>query len=558
MPPPHFFTPPCSSQSDSAYSSSDRVKFSETLHARQPYANDVLTANIHQFFRQLAENTAAACMLGGHAMLSPQNSWVIIGIGARQKVQLAGNALTHQHPDGTKTIIPLQSPEDLFSQLEIIRNGCDSFDFESDSVDSGAFNHNNTPQNSDDTDINLPLRGGLIVQTAYDFYQWCDPAWAERLKSLEWDKTGETVLNAIEFKHWLILNLDPTASSVNHGNWPRWTVLTRDPQFKTDTETRWQEVIRDPATSENKWTTTTAKKNTSTSPDETLETYLSTFTPSLSQDAFAARVSRIQDKISAGELYQANLSVAFEKAMAIDPFAVFKALSFSNPSPYSGLLKIDNDFTVSNSPELLIQLSETGKLETRPIAGTRGRGQSPAEDQAVGERLMANPKERAEHLMLVDLARNDLGRVSQAGSVTVKELLVLERYSHVTHLVSHVTGQKKKQKSLWEVLQAVFPCGTITGCPKIRCINTLKQLEPVSRQVYTGGLGYINARSEAMAFNILIRTVSFKADKKSTGRYIVSANAGAGIVDGAIAAHEYKECLRKATAMLRVLKELEH
>jgi anthranilate/para-aminobenzoate synthase component I len=160
--------------------------------------------------------------------------------------------------------------------------------------------------------------------------------------------------------------------------------------------------------------------------------------------------------------------------------------------------------------------------------------------------------------MLVDLARNDLGKIAVPGTVTVDELLVLERYSHVTHLVSHVIAQQNPGASLWDVLQAIFPCGTITGCPKIRCLDILETLEQEDRGFYTGSLGYMGSEGKNMAFNILIRSLFLKPLPNTVNTFEVCFNTGAGIVDGAVASYEYQECLKKGSAILRVLYNCEH
>ncbi|MBY0404675.1 MAG: anthranilate synthase component I family protein, partial [Cyanobacteria bacterium] len=187
-----------------------------------------------------------------------------------------------------------------------------------------------------------------------------------------------------------------------------------------------------------------------------------------------------------------------------------------------------------------------GRAQTRPIAGTRGRGATPAEDLILEEILKTDEKERAEHLMLVDLHRNDLGKVTVPGTVKVDELMVLEQYSHVVHLVSNVVGQLAPGCDGWDVIKAMFPGGSITGCPKIRCIQSLQQLEPVSRGPYTGSLGYIDSVNGSLDLNILIRSIFITPQA-------LSLHAGAGIVADSVATYEYKECLKKAAILFSVL-----
>lgn len=279
---------------------------------------------------------------------------------------------------------------------------------------------------------------------------------------------------------------------------------------------------------------------------------------SMSPEAFAIAVKQVQQHILSGQVYQANLSVQFQKITPASPWAIFQYLAEHNPSPFAGLVKMPTGWLVCNSPERLVVAQKDPEhnvcLETRPIAGTRGRGNVAKTDAQVGEALLTNQKERAEHLMLVDLARNDLGRVCVPGSVTVDELLTLERYSHVTHLVSNVRGQLDKACDLLAAFRAVFPGGTITGCPKLRCMSILAALEPVSRGLYTGSLGWWSPLDQQMDHNILIRSLWLTPQptdvQSQTPVYWATFNVGAGIVFDSDPEHEYKECLRKAQALL--------
>lgn len=285
--------------------------------------------------------------------------------------------------------------------------------------------------------------------------------------------------------------------------------------------------------------------------------YLTSFQVSFQPSAFAEAVAQLKQDIYNGEIYQANLSMRLSKALHLDPYALYERLCLQNPSPFAGFWKTGQGLLVCNSPERLVQTDAQRTAQTRPIAGTRGRGATPAEDWAIGESLLANEKERAEHLMLVDLARNDLGRVCEAGSVQVNDFLALERYSHVTHLVSNVIGRLKAETTDWQLIQSVFPGGTITGCPKVRCVDILNRIEPVSRGLYTGSLGYFDAASPALDLNILIRSV-YLSPTALPMRYNTAVHVGAGIVHDAIGSHEYRECLRKANAILNALHQLEN
>jgi len=274
-----------------------------------------------------------------------------------------------------------------------------------------------------------------------------------------------------------------------------------------------------------------------------------TFSPEQQQSSYMDRVRRCQDYIAAGDIYQANLSHRFAvTCAALPPRSELRAdlLAYGrvrtlNPSPFSGLLRFDQTSLISSSPERLIRL-DGRRADTRPIAGTRPRGENAAADQLLAEELRSNEKECAEHVMLVDLERNDLGRVCDFGSVQVNELMTLEQYSHVSHLVSHVTGILRNSATGFDLLRAVFPGGTITGVPKIRCMEIIEELEPIRRGPYTGSMGYISWSGD-LDFNILIRTLVMR-----NGRGYLQV--GAGIVADSEPAHEYEETIHKAQAFL--------
>jgi len=264
-------------------------------------------------------------------------------------------------------------------------------------------------------------------------------------------------------------------------------------------------------------------------------------------DAFVAGVARIQDYIRAGDVFQVNLSRGWQAEFAAPVFAasLFARLMQRNPAPFSALLQMDEWAIVSSSPERLIRLGRDGMLQTRPIAGTHPRSEDAAEDAALRARLQAHPKERAEHVMLVDLERNDLGRVCDAGSVKVPALMEIASYRHVHHIESTVCGQLRAGASVYDALRAMFPGGTITGCPKVRTMQIIRELEQAPRRSYTGSLGYIN-RDGSFDFNILIRSFLLR------GREL-GFRAGAGIVADSMAARELDETRAKARGLLRAL-----
>lgn len=255
---------------------------------------------------------------------------------------------------------------------------------------------------------------------------------------------------------------------------------------------------------------------------------------------FEAAVTKIQEYVAQGDVFQVNLSVRQSKQLQATPMDVYEALRTFNPSPYMAYIAAPDFAVVSGSPELLVKRQDE-ELSTRPIAGTRPRGKSEAEDLALAQELIDNDKERAEHVMLVDLERNDLGRVSTYGTVEVDEFMVIERYSHVMHIVSNVRGEIAEGKTNADVIRAMFPGGTITGAPKIRTMEIIEELEPVRRGLYTGSIGWLGFTGD-MEFNIVIRTAFIKDG-------VAHIQAGAGIVIDSIPAREYQESLNKAKAM---------
>lgn len=257
-------------------------------------------------------------------------------------------------------------------------------------------------------------------------------------------------------------------------------------------------------------------------------------------------IKKVKQYIVDGDIFQANLSrlwtIKNTQTNAVD---IYKKLRETNPAPFSGLA-VHNDFSIiSSSPERLIRVSN-GLAETRPIAGTRGREQNKAKDDALKDELIAHPKERAEHIMLIDLERNDLGRICIPGSIKVDELMILESYAHVHHIVSNVRGQLRKGILPGDVIKAVFPGGTITGCPKVRCMEIISELEHEARGAYTGSMGYLNHNGD-MDINILIRTITLNDNT-------LSFRAGAGLVADSVAKKELEETRHKARGMLLALQ----
>lgn len=261
-------------------------------------------------------------------------------------------------------------------------------------------------------------------------------------------------------------------------------------------------------------------------------------------------VESIKNYILAGDVFQVNLSREWQVSLAQPTacLAVYRQLRRHNPAPFACLVQFEDWAIISSSPERLVRY-QTPWVETRPIAGTRKRSDSLEQDQALMAELIAHPKERAEHIMLIDLERNDLGRICQPGTVEVNELMVIESYQHVHHIVSNVRGHLQPGLTPIEVIHALFPGGTITGCPKIRCMQIIAELESGPREAYTGSLGYIN-RDGSMDFNILIRTFIQQGQS-------LRFRTGAGIVADSIAQNELEETRHKAKGLLRALGGLD-
>ncbi len=269
------------------------------------------------------------------------------------------------------------------------------------------------------------------------------------------------------------------------------------------------------------------------------------FASNMTRPQFEAAVKKAKEYIRAGDIIQAVPSQRLVAECSVDPFEVYRVLRSINPSPYMFYLKFGEIRIAGSSPEVMVRL-EGGEATVRPIAGTRRRGKDEAEDRKLAEELLASEKERAEHIMLVDLGRNDLGRVCDFGTVKVTEEMVIERYSHVMHIVSNVSGKLRGDRDAIDLLMATFPAGTVTGAPKVRAMEIIDELENVKRGPYAGCVGYFGFSGE-MDTGITIRTIVFKKNKA----YV---QAGAGIVADSMPAEEYKETMNKARAMLKAIE----
>jgi anthranilate synthase component 1 len=269
-----------------------------------------------------------------------------------------------------------------------------------------------------------------------------------------------------------------------------------------------------------------------------------TLSPEVTEDRFKEMVESTREYIKAGDIIQAVLSQRFSGKNHIPTFELYKALRRINPSPYLYYLRLDDETLIGSSPEILVRL--TGRhIELRPIAGTRPRGRNPEDDVRLEKELLADPKECAEHLMLVDLGRNDVGRVARTGTVKVKDFMAIERYSHVMHIVSGVTGELEDDMDMFDLLKATFPAGTVTGAPKIRAMEIIEELEHTRRGPYAGAVGYFGF-SGNMDIAITIRTLCQKGD-------MLYLQAGAGIVADSKPENEWQETINKGMALMRAI-----
>jgi anthranilate synthase component I len=256
-------------------------------------------------------------------------------------------------------------------------------------------------------------------------------------------------------------------------------------------------------------------------------------------------VAKAQEYILAGDIFQVVLSQRLDLKLEVDPFEVYRQLRTVNPSPYLFYLKLDRDVVLGSSPEMLVKI-DGRQAEYRPIAGTRHRGATEEDDRRMGDELLADEKERAEHIMLVDLGRNDLGRVCEYGSVRVKDLMILERYSHVIHIVSVIMGRLREGCDEFDALRACFPAGTLSGAPKVRAMEIIAELEPTGRGVYGGSVMYLDFSGNLNSC-IAIRTMAVRGRE-------AHIQVGAGIVADSVPEREWDETMSKAGALLRAVE----
>lgn len=365
--------------------------------------------------------------------------------------------------------------------------------------------------------------GGLVGYFGYDTIRYIEPRLAGVNKKDELNTPDILLMLSHEFvvfdnlrgKLFLIVHVDPRLANAYENGQQRLTQLEKQlresvPGYQPAARSR---TIRE-------------------------EDFISGFT----ENGFKQAVSKAREYIMAGDIMQVVLSQRMSIDFNAPPLDLYRSLRSLNPSPYMFYLNLDDHFVVGSSPEILVRL-EDGEITVRPIAGTRKRGKDAVDDLALEKDLLADPKEIAEHLMLIDLGRNDAGRVSKIGSVKVTDKMIVERYSHVMHIVSNVTGELKDGMSAMDVLRATFPAGTVSGAPKIRAMEIIDELEPVKRGIYSGAVGYLSWNGN-MDTAIAIRTAVIKNNR-------LHIQAGAGIVYDSVPQNEWDETMNKGRAVFR-------
>ncbi|WNC21662.1 anthranilate synthase component I [Thermosynechococcus sp. PP22] len=385
--------------------------------------------------------------------------------------------------------------------------------------------------------------GGLFGFWGYELIQWIEPrvpihpATEKDLPDGVWMQVDQILIfDQVKRKIWAVVYADTretdlkTAYTHASDRLERLLSQLRTPIPAAATQLHWQ-------------------------PSRQTPSYTSNITP----EAFCTNVARAKDYIRAGDIFQVVLSQRLSATYSGDPFALYRSLRLINPSPYMAYFQFGTWQIIGSSPEVMVKAEhhpeKRGSLlaTVRPIAGTRKRGHTYAEDQQLAAELLADTKEVAEHVMLVDLGRNDLGRVCRQGSVTVEEFMVIERYSHVMHIVSNVVGELLPDKTAWDLLQACFPAGTVSGAPKIRAMEIIYELEGCRRGPYSGAYGYYDFEGQ-LNTAIAIRTMVVQL--LSDHQHLIHVQAGAGIVADSDPQREYEETLNKARGLLEAISAL--
>ena len=380
---------------------------------------------------------------------------------------------------------------------------------------SSSPNLSNAPQN-------LPFVGGWLGWLGYD---------------LAWEIESLPIQNTDQLPFPVAFWYEPSSFAVlDHEAQVLWLAVSDELDLPDLLDRLTQNLTNDPANSK--------------SIDRALDNNAVRFLTD--QSEYEAAIVRAKEYIRRGDIFQTNISLRFETETSRSSWDIYQALQRINPSPFASYWRSPFGDVVSCSPERLVALDSDRMAQTRPIAGTRPRGQTSEDDLRLAIELRSNEKECAEHIMLVDLERNDLGRVCEFGSVIVDELLAIERYSHVMHLVSNVRGKLRSQFDGIDLIRATFPGGTITGCPKVRCMEIIEELESVRRSLFYGSCGYLDVRGQ-LDLNILIRTLLYVPNQSGSAQ--VWGQVGAGIVADSVPSREWYESLQKATAQLKALGE---
>lgn len=467
------------------------------LYYNRPLKPDETVQSIYE---RVKENNYSILLESSDTYISKTSEFSIISAFPEMLITLRNSELTLQqlnHPLNLKRKIHIQSTHELLNILNELLN---------------TFQE--TP-NSNEEGI-LPFLGGFLGYISYDFIRY--------IEKLPHKNIPEYIAD-LEFI------LTKNSVTIDHNKNRVWIIAENEEKLYLLKEKINSEKI----------------KSKTYSLDLKLEGKQGV---SFTEEEFIEAVCKTKDYISQGEIYQANISLQFSQLMKVNPYAFYKKLYKNNPSPFCSYIHIDDLHVICNSPERLIKSFVNGRLETRPIAGTRSRGRNIQEDEILEKEMINSSKERSEHIMLVDLERNDISKVSKYGSVNVDELFSIEKYSHVMHLVSNIEAILNPQYNHLDLIPAMFPGGTITGVPKIRCMEIIEELENRRRGLYTGSIGYIDFRG-SMDFNIVIRTMTL--EKMPRDNYFAKMQFGAGIVADSVGKYEYKECIKKGRAIFDLL-----
>ncbi|MDJ0717360.1 MAG: anthranilate synthase component I [Prochloraceae cyanobacterium] len=392
-----------------------------------------------------------------------------------------------------------------------------------------------------------PGIGGLFGFWGYELIKWIEPvvsvypAKEEDLPDGIWMQVDNLIIfDQVKRKIWAIVYADLRDENVN---------LEQAYQQARDRVTQLVDKLQLPLPVEAKpleWLSPQRISDRATTPQQ--------YQSNTTRSQFLANVNKAKEYIRAGDIFQVVLSQRLSTSYTGHPFDLYRSLRLINPSPYMGYYQFEDWQIIGSSPEVMVKAerSDVGKIKAtvRPIAGTRKRGNTTAEDEALAQELLQDPKEIAEHVMLVDLGRNDLGRVCLAGSVKVDELMAIERYSHVMHIVSNVVAELDPNKTTWDLLKACFPAGTVSGAPKIRAMEIINELEPERRGPYSGVYGYYDFEGQLNSA-IAIRTMVVRPQVGN--KHLVSVQAGAGLVADSDPEKEYEETLNKARGLLEAI-----